>query len=456
MKSFATMELKGIKTNGENVQGNGRIFSKITFLLFIGFSSTLLSQVRQTDTLKLSRQHYEELFLKQNLLLLAETYKINQAEAMVLQAKLWPNPNLTIEEVNLWATDKQLSYLDEPLPQVFGNVAQNTQFAVQLEQQIVTARKRKKLMDVEKIGVKVAEQEFEELLRNLKYEFRNTLTELQYLQLYNRVFLEQRNLIQNLLNAYKRQLENDHISKGEYMRLQTLQLEVSKEINELSKAKNEAEKELKVLLSITGPASLFVLEEDFTPNLQNLQNRDMLNLEQDFLRYRPDVKLAELENEYFKSLLTYEKSQAIPDINLNASYDRGGGVWPSFFGFGLSIDLPVFNRNQGAIAHAQMGVENTTYLSNDLRLRARAEFDQNYKDFRAALTFYESIDPDFETDLDEIFESYTKNFVNRNISLLQYLDFQEAYLENKRIILEAKKEIHLQLERLQYTVGTEI
>src|SRR5690606_13552170 len=132
------------------------------------------------------------------------------------------------------------------------------------------------------------------------------------------------------------------------------------------------------------------------------------------------------------------------------------GVWPSFFGFGLSIDLPVFNRNQGAIAHAQMGIENTTYLSNDLRLRARAEFDQNYKDFRAALTFYESIDPDFETDLDEIFESYTKNFVNRNISLLQYLDFQEAYLENKRIILEAKKEIHLQLERLQYTVGTEI
>ncbi|MBO3097267.1 TolC family protein [Gelidibacter pelagius] len=450
------MKLKDKIIGGKEMQDAAQFFSKIAVVLLIGFSSSVFAQSQQKDTLKLNRQHYEELFLKQNLLLLAETYKINQAEAMVAQAKLWPNPSLTVEEINLWATNKQLSYLDEPLPQVFGSVAQNTQFAVQLEQQIITAGKRRKLMEVEKVGVKVAEQEFEELLRNLKYEFRNTLTELQYLQLYTEIFFKQRDLIQKLLKAYKRQLESDHISKGEYMRLQSLQLELSKEINELSKAKNETEKELKVLLSITGPVSLLVHEDDFTPDLQRLQDLDVLNLQQDFFTYRPDVKLAELENEHFKSLLNYEKSQAIPDINLNASYDRGGGVWPSFFGFGLSIDLPVFNRNQGAIAYAQMGIENTSILSSDIRLRAQAEFDQNYKDFRAALAFYESIEAHFETDLDEIFESYSKNFLSRNINLLQYLDFQEAYLENKRIILESKKEIHLQLETLQYTIGKEI
>ncbi|MGC1632543.1 MAG: TolC family protein, partial [Gelidibacter sp.] len=168
------------------------------------------------------------------------------------------------------------------------------------------------------------------------------------------------------------------------------------------------------------------------------------------------VKLAELENEQFKSLLIYEKAQAIPDVSLSASYDRGGGVWPSFFGFGLSIDLPIFNRNQGAIKHAQWGIENTILRYNDVRLRAQAEFNQNYKDFLAAIAFYETIDVDFEKDLDNIFESYTRNFVNRNISMLQYLDFQQAYLENKKIILESKKEIHLHLETLQYSIGKEI
>lgn len=449
------MKMKDNIPGGKMVQAALRSLSKTAFVLVCFCSVPIWAQEQSTDTLKLDREHYEAIFLKQNLQLLAETYKINQAEAMVLQAKLWPNPSVSIEEVNLWATNKQLSYLDEPLPDVFGSAAKNTQFVVQLEQEIITAGKRRKLMAVEKVGVKVAEQEFEELLRHLKYEFRNTLTELQYLQLYTRVFTKQQDLLHHLLKAYKRQLEHDHISKGEYVRLQTLQLELSKELNELSKAKNETEKALKVLLSITGPTSLFVLEDDFTPDLEKLENLELLNLHEEFLNYRPDVKLAELEKEHFESLLTYEKSQAVPDINLNASYDRGGGIWPSFFGFGISIDLPVFDRNQGAIAYAQMGIENTSLLSNEVKLRAQAEFDQIYKDFKTALTFYQNIDSDFESDLDAIFESYTRNFTSRNISLLQYLDFQEAYMENKKIILESKKEIHLQLETLQYTVGKE-
>ena len=450
------MEWKDKKTRARNIK-NFRFYVLTTVLcLSVSISSGVFAQTQQIDTLKLSRLQYEEIFLKQNLLLLAEKYKIDQAEAMLLQAKLWPNPNLSLDEVNLWATDKQLSYLDEPLPKVFGSAAKNTQFSVQLEQQIITSGKRRKQMELEKVGVNVAEQEFEELLRQLKYDFRNTLTELQYLQLYSNVFFKQRDLIQNLLKSYKRQLENNNISKGDYMRLQTLQFELSKEINELTKEKNEKEKDLKILLSLTDQATLFVMEDDFAPDLQKLQNMALLNLQEEIFANRPDVKLADLENQHFKSLLSYEKSQAIPDVNFSASYDRGGGVWPSFFGFGLSIDLPVFDRNQGAIKYAQLGIENTTILSNEIRLRAHAEFNQIYKDFRAAVTFYESIDPDFEQDLDDIFESYTRNFVNRNISMLQYLDFQEAYLENKKIILESKKEIHLQLETLQYTIGKEI
>lgn len=223
------MELNDIKTRSKKIQNLQRYFMRVV-CLFLSINLSAYSQSKESDTLKLDRQQYEALFLKQNLLLLAEKYKINQAEAMVVQAKLWPNPNLTLEDVNLWTTNKQLSYLDEPLPAAFGDAAKNTQFIVQLEQQIITAGKRKKQINLEKIGVQVAEQEFEFLLRQLKYDFRNALTELQYLQLYSKVFLKQRDLVQILLKAYKKQMENDHISKGDYIRLQTLQFELSKEI----------------------------------------------------------------------------------------------------------------------------------------------------------------------------------------------------------------------------------
>lgn len=450
------MELKGIKTTSQGSDSHGRFSFGALLCFIIGMHFSAFAQPSQIDTLKLNRQQFEELFLKQNILLLAEKYKIDQAEAMVLQAKLWPNPNLSLEEVNLWATDKQLSYLEEPLPPVFGNAAKNTQFSVALEQQIITAGKRRKQIQLEEVGVQIAQQEFELLLRQLKYDFRNLLTELQYLQLYNNVFFKQRDLVKHLLKAYKKQFENDHISKGDYIRLQTLQFELSKEINELLKEQNDKEKELKVLLSLKGQATLFVLEEDFAPDLNRLETINWLSLQADSFDQRPDVKLSDLETQHYKNLLKYEKSQAIPDVHFSASYDRGGGVWPNFFGFGLSIDLPVFDRNQGAIAHAELGIEQATLQSTEVRVRAEAELNQVYKDLIAALEFYESIDADFENDLDGIFESYTRNFVNRNISLLQYLDFQEAYLENKRIILEAKKELHIHLETLQLTIGREI
>jgi outer membrane protein, heavy metal efflux system len=65
---------------------------KLILILFL-FSFSVKAQ----DTLKISREQCEAVFLKENLLLIAEKLNISQAEAMVLQAKLWPNPSLTIE-----------------------------------------------------------------------------------------------------------------------------------------------------------------------------------------------------------------------------------------------------------------------------------------------------------------------------------------------------------------------
>jgi len=48
----------------------------------------------QTDTLKISFQQGESTFLQNNLSLIAQRYHIEATRALVLQAKLWDNPNL--------------------------------------------------------------------------------------------------------------------------------------------------------------------------------------------------------------------------------------------------------------------------------------------------------------------------------------------------------------------------
>src|SRR5690606_19502004 len=130
----------------------------------------------------------EKILLDRNIQLLAGKLEIQQAEARILQARLWPNPRLTIDEVNLWATPAQLS-MGEALPPLLNNgFGKNQQISAQLEQTLITAGKRKKMIAIERVGRDMAAAYFEELVRNLKIEFRNLLTELQYLQSYQEVF----------------------------------------------------------------------------------------------------------------------------------------------------------------------------------------------------------------------------------------------------------------------------
>jgi len=429
-----------------------------SFLAFIFLTSITFSfaQSARTDTLRFNRKQYEELFLKQNLFLIAEKLNINQADAILLQAKLWPNPSITIDDVNLWTTKHQLANLDSPLPPVFGNIAKNTQLSVQIEQLIQTVGKRKKLMAMEKVSVDLAKQQFEDVLRNLKFEFRNNLTQLHYLQQYIKVFMQQQSSVDKLLVNYQKQVENNIISKGEFVRLKVLQLELSKELNDLNKQANEVQADLQVMMNLPSDLSLDVNEEDFSYDLDKVKEIHLDRLYAQALDHRPDVKIAGLENTHYSKLLNYEKSQRVPNLNIMGRYDRGGGIWPSFIGFGIAIDIPVFDRNQGNISYAKIGMEQTKILMEEKQLKVKAEVSQNYKDLLSAIALYESIDPLYEQDLDTLLNSYTKNFANRNISLLEYLDFQEAYLENKKIILRSQKDIHLHLEELQYIIGKEI
>lgn len=427
---------------------------RIIITFFLCFTlPTAFAQIIKRDTLSLTWQQYEELFLKQNLLLVAEKYNINQADALLLQAKLWPNPSLSIDNVNLWATKKQLAHLEEPLPAIFGKAAKNTQFSIQLEQLIQTAGKRNKQLAIEQLSVDLAKQEFEELLRNLKYQFRANLSRLQHLQQYQEEFLLHLKSVQSLIKGYQKQVENRNISKVEFLRLQVLQLELSTEINEIGRARNVIESELKISLNIIGTTSLWVSKKKIPSVLKGVSIEQLM---EQALEVRPDLNILAIENRQNKIRLEYEKAHRIPDFTLMTGYDRGGGVWPSFLSFGIAFDIPIFNRNQGNIKHAQIGITQSSVLLEAMHLRVKAEVMKGYENVLNAMALYEEIGSTNPLEMKVLLANYTHNFANRNVSLLEYLDFQRAYLENTKIVLESERDVHLLFEELKYIVGIEI
>ncbi len=429
------------------------LLKSVAFLFLIPFSVSVAAQ----DSLILSREECESLFLKENLLLMAEELHIPRAEAMVMQASLWPNPTLEIDEVNLWATKRQLSVFGDEM-QGFngGEFGKNQQFGFSIEQLILTAGKRKKLVALEQVTVDKSREYFEDLLRNLKLEFRSQLTRLQYLQLNADIYQNQIRSIKQLTQSYQNQVKQGHIAKGEYIRLKALELEISKDMNDLKKEVNEAQKELKLLMQLPSQVQLEITPEGYLKDAGLLEAIELNNLIDQAKEFRPDYKLAQLEETYHKKSFDYENAKRIPDVTLKMGYDRGGNFMYNFIGFGVAMDIPVFDRNQGNIQNAQIGIKQSKLFLQQKELSLENEAVLAHQNLQNAIRFLSEIDPDYDAELDEMLNSYTRNFMDRNISLLEYLDFSDAYLENKKIILEAGKEVNDRAEELNYIIGVDV
>ena len=420
-------------------------------LLGIFFIGSVYTQEQQI--LSLTSEQIEALFLQQNLQLIAEKMNVDIADAAIAQAKLWDNPELSIGEVGFWSTEKQRK--GETVPPLFSSSGQNTQFTVELSQMILTANKRGKRVGMEKTSKEIVIQEFEETLWGLKTELRKLIHELLYLQSYKEVILNQAQSIELLIAAYKKQVEQGNIAKTELLRLQSEYLELENEKNEISISLNEQQKWLKSLLNAT-PTVTIRIDDDGTvageSKLLSLQE-----LLQTAIDSRPDVKRSDLQTQYFKKTLSYEKAMRAPDITLNAAYNRYGGEWKNFVGFGLSFDLPLLNRNQGNIRAAKIGIDQSNYLFQQHKNSVQHEVVEAYQNYTQAYDFYQKISQnELLSELDQMLDSYTKNLLNRNVSMLEYLDFLNAYKMNKQTLLTSYKNVTAFWDELQYIIGREI
>jgi len=415
------------------------------------FFSSLICFSQEQELLKLNREDIEAIFLKQNLALIAEKMNTSIADAEIMQAKLWENPELSIADVNFWTTEAQR----EDFYGDFPNAPNSRQFSIELSQMITTAGKRRKEVAVQKVSKEIAVQEFGELLRELKTELRQNINEILYLQAYEMVISKQVSMLEELISAHERQVKHGNISKADLLRLQSSSLEMENELYQLKIELNSQLKTLKSLLHLPPTINVIIVSSDadnkdiILPALQDLYLLAMEN--------RPDLKLQKLQTDLSAKTLRLEKAQRVPDITFSANYDRYAGLWKDYIGFGMSFDLPVFNRNQGNIKIARLSIEQSQYLEQQVQNEIFNEIAEAYNNYEQSLKFYRKmLGNELFTELAQMMDVYAKNLLSRNISLLEFLDFMDSYQTSEQIFLDTQKSVRNSFEELQYTIGTDI
>ena len=123
-------------------------------MYFLQPNITLAQSQTGQDTLRVSIHQAEEMFIKNNIQLLAQKYSIDSAKANIITAKLFDNPEF----------DYSSGLYDQATKKFFDYSYNNGEVALQLSQLIKTAGKRNKNIQLAKTGVTLTEYQFSDLL----------------------------------------------------------------------------------------------------------------------------------------------------------------------------------------------------------------------------------------------------------------------------------------------------
>jgi len=414
--------------------------------------SAACSQQVTLDTLTFTSQQAEQRFLEKNLPLLAERLNIDKAEAKILQAKAWPNPSFEINDIQLYNTPAT-----DASPGLMGtNFWQNKTFGAQLEQMVQLAGKRKKNIAFETKNRELAERSFTDFLMSLKVEFRQNLSELAYLQNVSGDMLYQQEIVNNLLKAQTAQYEAGNISQSQLFRLQALGIKLQADINEMAEQISLRQQNLKTYMLIDAEQYIVIKNEFSSDALRKFKLYTLQQLLLQSQQHNTAIKSAEGETNVSIANLAIEKANAVPDLNLSLSYDRNGNNQLDFVGAGVAIDLPVFNRNKGNVKAAQYEVSRNQLLQQNKTESVRNAVVKTWTDLNRDIKLYESINQDYLNKLNGMIAAVSNNFTQRNISLLEFLDFFESFRDSKEKYYEAVKNISIKKEDLNYLTGQDL
>ncbi|MGV3587245.1 MAG: TolC family protein [Adhaeribacter sp.] len=398
----------------------------------------------RTDTLRLNMAQAEELFIKNNLHLLSQRLDIDAAKAAIIQARLFPNPTLALEQ-NLY----------NPINNKYFDAGKSGQNIVEFQQMIELAGKRNKRIQIEKINTKLTEFEYFDLLRTLRFELRTSLVELSYLIQNLAIYKNKTEPIRKLVMAYESQLKKGNVSLKEVTRLKALIFSLENERLELVHQVNDREAAISLLLNAR--PTTFILPVLDETKLNNASTAIPYNqLLDTATENRYDLKLFQTNIALQEAQLSYQKALAIPDLGLGAIYDRQGSFIRDYVGIQAQFSLPFFNRNQGNIKTAKILVDKSKTDLQHYQNQVEQEVMAAYNKVRETDKIYTGQYVNFSQDFEKLLDGITESFGKRHISLIEFVDYYETYTESITQMLQLKTNRIRALEEVNFAVGTPV
>jgi cobalt-zinc-cadmium efflux system outer membrane protein len=172
------------------------------------------------------------------------------------------------------------------------------------------------------------------------------------------------------------------------------------------------------------------------------------------LANRPDLKAAQEQVEVNHSALKLAIANGTADPTLEADYERSANA--NTFGASINIPLRIFDRNQGEKERARFELTSSNLALTAAQNQVLSDVDSAWAGYQTAQSQSERYRTKYLAEADHVRDNLQFSYRNGNATLLDYLSALSDYRQVNLSALNAKLQLLLSLEQLNYVTQTEI
>ena len=396
----------------------------------------------QSDTLKVSMRTADSLFAARSFYLLAADMNVEASKALIIQSSLFPNPVFTAD-INAYDPQNEKAF----------HVGSTGQKSFAIEQLILLGGKRKAEIELARTNATIAELELRNLARTLKFKLHTELAEIGQQQALLKKYNSQLALLDTMLVAYELPVRRGNIALKDLVRLKGVYLNLNNDRAELLQKYFDAQATVQTLLQSHQTIFFEFSETDINAYIKATT---LDELEAEASENHPELLIMRENQHAAEQYLRYQKSLAVPDLNLNASYDQRGGAFLNQVNTGISIPLPLWNRNQGNVKASAFRAREAQYNLQAAEQEKFAMLQNNYALYVQTVAEYKKATGLYNDDFELTVRGMVYNFQRRNVSLLEFVDFFESYNQVLAEIARMKTQLVTSAELLNLSIGKDV
>jgi len=375
------------------------------------------------------------LALMHNPELKAFSWDVRILEARQLQASLWPNPELEVEVEEVGGPGERSGF----------DASETT---IALSRLIEMGDKRSKRTKLATLAKKLAGWDYEakrlDVFTKVTKAFIGVLAAQQRLALTQELL----GLSEELLDTVTKRVGFGKDSPLEKTKAAVAYSNVNIQHRQAAGNLEFARKQL--ASTWAGQKPKFESVAGKLDSLLPLPSIDQLT---DLISQNPDIARWALEIDKGKASLELEKAKAISDITLSGGLQRFNETDDNAIVFGISIPLPISDRNQGGKLEAVYTLARAREERRAARTRIQMELVKAYQGLSNSYTEVTELDKNVLQGAESVFQASRTGYSQGKLDYLHVLDAQQTLFEAKSQYIDALASFHIAKTDVERSIG---